>query len=202
MTKRSRQQPPPENQESGDQLNAFQQFAIEVKAVRRDREIMFDLEYLNDADELFTDTCTNQWFDALDAFESGDKSRLVKLMKSFYPIPKNMRPHIGDMLDRWDFVKPKHRMRVPSHRMTDDEIDLYQAVSEVDDLLEAGKSAAEALDEVAKRRGLSVKKLKAGHAKQISRERRIKAREYDAKRRDVKSLYAKRRRKRANPVAG
>jgi hypothetical protein len=127
---------------------------------------MFDLEYLNDADELFTDTCTNQWLDALDAFESGDKSRLVALLKCGYPIPKNMRPHIGDMLDRWDFKKPKHKMRVPSHRMTDKEVELYQV---------NGKQR---------------------------RERRIKAREYDAKRRDAKSLYAKGRRKRANPVAG
>jgi hypothetical protein len=69
---------------------------------------------------------TNTWLDAMEALdEHGDKSMLVALLKG--PVPDIIAPHIGDLLDRWNLVRPKHKMRTPSYRLTDDDVAMNAA---------------------------------------------------------------------------
>jgi hypothetical protein len=161
--------------------NIWQQFDDRMK-VRADRLILFS-KPAYDEGGLEIDTCTAQWLDALDAFEGGDKSRLVILMKSGYPLPKHMLPHIGDMIDRWKIVRPAHKMSMPSHQWTDDDVAMYAADCDLNDLLKAGKPFEVALKEIIAKHGVKESKMRAYHAKRIGPERRAKARVYDAKRR-------------------
>jgi hypothetical protein len=127
----------------------------------------------------------DSWLNAIDAADNGDKSVLVALMKSGHPLPDSIVPHIGDLIDRWNLVRPKHRMRVPSHRLTDEDITLNAASCDVDDLLSAGKSLSVALTEVATERDLPESKLREYRAKRLGPDRRTKARGYNAKRRNA-----------------
>jgi hypothetical protein len=126
----------------------------------------------------------NSWLDAIDAADNGDKSTLVALMKSGYPLPDIIVPHIGDLIDRWDLVRPKHRMRIPSHRMTDEDVAMNAASCDVDDLVSAGKSLEDAILEVSTVK-LDMTKLSEYRAKRLGPDRRAKMRTYNAKRRNV-----------------
>lgn len=127
----------------------------------------------------------DRWLDAIDAADEGDKSSLVALMKSGYPLPGVIIPHIGDLIDRWDLVKPKHRMRIPSHRLTDEDIALNAASCDVVDLVSAGKSLSDAITKVETEHHLPKGKLSEFRAKRLGPDRRVKARTYDAKRRNA-----------------
>jgi hypothetical protein len=131
-----------------------------------------------------------KWVDAFDAFEDGDKAALVALLKSGHPIPAVIVPHIGDLLERWDMVRPKHRMRIPSYRLTDNELKLHMANCEVDDLMSSGLvSLSDAIKEVAAlyaEFGIKETVLSEYHGKRRGDDRRVKARGYPHKRRGPK----------------
>jgi hypothetical protein len=129
-----------------------------------------------------------RWLDVLDAFEEdGDKSMLVALMKSGQPIPDAIVPHIGDLIDRWNIVRPNHRMSIPSWRVTGNDLAMNAADCEVDDLVRLGMGVSEAIAKVAAAHdGLKASVLHEHRAKRRSPDRRIKARVHDAKRRAQK----------------
>ncbi|SRR5216683_2970143 len=77
MTKRGRK---------SETLNLFEQYG--GKHHQPDRLILFD-----------DDSRNGPWLDALDAFDLGDKSELVALLKSGYPIPPAIAPHTGRIAD-------------------------------------------------------------------------------------------------------
>jgi hypothetical protein len=104
-------------------------------------------------------------------------------MNSGYPLPSELLPHIGDLLDRWDFKRPPHKMRLPSYRLTPDELKWNSACSKLDDLLAAGHRLDDALAEIAAGYGVNITTLREYHGKRRGRHRRAKARIYDAKRR-------------------
>jgi hypothetical protein len=131
--------------------------------------------------ELVVDPQIESWLDAFDAFEDGNKSPLVALLKSGHPIPDVMVPHLGDLIERWGFVKPKHRMRTPSHQLTDTEISMITAGYEVDALLNAGKTLSVAVEETAAAHGVNAKSLHDFHAHRRGSDRRVKARSYRRK---------------------
>jgi hypothetical protein len=130
------------------------------------------------AGEFVIDPRIERWLDAFHAADGGDKSALVRLLKSGHPIPDVIGPHIGDLIERWDLVPPAHRMRTPSYRLTDDDIEMIAACSDVDDLVSAGKPLSAALDKIAARRGLPISKLREFHSKRRGPDRRVKARAY------------------------
>ena len=153
-----------------------------LRALEVDRLMLFG-KYSADDDLIAVPQSVNQWLNALATFDAGDKSSLVNLMMSGYPLPNELLPHIGDLLDRWDFKRPPHKMRLPSYRLTPDEIKWHATCNDVDDRLAAGLSLDDALAEVAAGRGVNVTTLREYHAKRRGRHRRAKARMYDTKRR-------------------
>jgi hypothetical protein len=163
-------------------LNIYEQYAVEMTMGKGDigRLVMFGDPV--GGGEFVIDPVIERWLDAFDAFENADKSKLVALMKSGTPLPNILVPHIGDLLDRWTISRPNHRMRIPSYRMTDDDLKMNRANCEVDDLLEAGKSLADALAEAAAPDGIEISVLREYRAKRRSSERRAKARTKAAKR--------------------
>ena len=96
-----------------------------LRELKIDRLMLFG-KYRADLDLTAVPQSVNQWLDALEAFDTGDKSSLVNLMKSGYPPPNELLPHIGDLLDRWDFDDTPHKMQLPSYRLTSDEINGIQ----------------------------------------------------------------------------
>jgi hypothetical protein len=154
----------------------------DLRALKVDRLLLFG-EYIADVDLIAVPPVVTTWLNALETFDAGDKSSLVNLMKSGYPLPNELLPHIGDLIDRWDFKRPRHKMRLPSYRLTPDEIKWHATCNDVDDRLAAGLSLDDALAEVAAGRGVNVTTLREYHAKRRGRHRRAKARMYDAKRR-------------------
>ena len=171
VAKRSSRKKPPREPSPFDHVRAF---GIE-------RLLLFG-KLTADGDDIEVSQCVDPWLDALVDFDAGDKSALVELMKSRYPLPDELRSHIGDLLDRWDFKRPPHKMRIPSYRMTTDELRMNSACAEVGDRLAAGLSLDDAIAEVAAGRGVNVTTLREYHAKRRGRHRREKARIYDAKR--------------------
>jgi hypothetical protein len=183
-----RKKPIPDIPVKDDISNPFIQYGEQMISEHGDwlnRLIQFSEPSASDETGFAVDPYINSWLDALDAADGGDKSALVALMKSGRPLPGVIIPHIGDLIDRWDLVRPKHRMRVPSHRLTDDDIALNAASCDVDDLVSSGKSLSDALTEVAVKRDLPESKLREYRAKRLGPERRVKARTYDAKRRNA-----------------
>ena len=129
--------------------------------------------------EFSIDPCIQKWLNAFDAFEDGDKSKLVAVLKSGQPIPDVMAPHIGDLIERWNFVRPKHRMRTPSYQLTNDDIAMNRLNCELDDLLaSSGKSLSVALAEIAASWGTKASVLREYHDKRRGPDRRVKARGY------------------------
>jgi hypothetical protein len=148
MTKRGRKIKSPND----DDLNPFEQHAD--KYHRPGRVILFE-----------DDPRTDVWLDALEAFDRGDKSELVALLKSGYPIPPAIVPHIGDAIDRYDFKRPAHAPRKASYVLTDTDIELNSANVAVDDLMSKGRLLlADAIAAVANKRGIRVSKLTDYHA--------------------------------------
>jgi hypothetical protein len=131
--------------------------------------------------EFAIDPEDERWLDAFDAFENGDKSKLVALMKSGYPPHPMLLPHLGDLLDRWSVVRPKHRMRIPSHRLPDSDLKMNMACYDVDELLDEGKSLPVALAEIAAECGIKISVLREFHAHRRGPDRRVKARQGAAK---------------------
>jgi hypothetical protein len=126
-----------------------------------------------------------KWLDAINDADGGSKSKLVALMKSGTPLPEVIIPHIGDLIDRWDWVRPKHRMRIPSYQLTDNELRLDLANCEVNELLDGGVSLSDALKEVAtqyEEHGIKETVLREYHDKRRGHDRRAKARSYKRKR--------------------
>jgi hypothetical protein len=146
MTKRGRK-----SDRKSETLNPFEQYGD--KHHRPDRSILFD-----------DDSRNGPWLDALDAFDHGDKSELVALLKSGYPIPPAIVPHIGDVIDRYDFKRPAHTPRKASYVLTDTDIALNSADAAVDDLISKGRSLADAIADIANKRGIPVSKLSEHHA--------------------------------------
>jgi hypothetical protein len=172
VAKRSSEKKPPREPSIFDYL----------RALWVDRLLLFG-EYIADVDLTAVPPAVTTWLNALETFDAGDKSSLVNLMKSGYPLPNELLPHIGDLLERWDFKRPPHKMRLPSYRLTPDEIKWHATCNDVNDRLAAGRSLDDALAEVAEGRGVNVTTLREYHAKRRGRHRRANARIYDAKRR-------------------
>src|SRR5712664_4044227 len=105
MTKRGRK---------SETLNPFERYGD--RQHRPGRVILFDNDPRNDI-----------WLDALEELDRGDKSELVALLKSGYPIPPAIVPHIGDAIDRFDFKRPAHTPRKASYVMTDTDVALNSA---------------------------------------------------------------------------
>jgi hypothetical protein len=152
-----------------------------LRALEVDRLMLFG-KYRADLDLIVVPQSVNQWLNALETFDAGDKSSLVNLMKSGDPLPNELLPHIGDLLDRWDFKRPPHRMRLPSYRLTPDEIKWPSTCKNVKDRLAAGLSLDDALANVAASRGVNATTLREYYTERRGRHRRAKARMYDAKR--------------------
>jgi hypothetical protein len=134
------------------------------------------------AGELDIDPRVGKWLVAIDEAEQGDKSALVALLKAG-SIPDVIVPHIGDLIERWDWVRPKHRSRQPSHRMIAVDIAINAAGAELDELLAAGNPIGDAIDAVARSHGIKPTVLREYHTKRRGPKRRVQARDYDAKRR-------------------
>ena len=130
----------------------------------------------------FIDPDIEKWFSAFEAFENGDKVALVALMKSGASIPDGVVPHLGDLIDRWDFIRPKHRMRIPSYQLTDADIAMNEMDCNVNYLVRSGKALADAIEEVAARWGIKETVLAEYHGKRRGPDRRVKARARAAKR--------------------
>jgi hypothetical protein len=81
MAKRGKKNPQIET------LNPFEQYGD--RHHHPSRVILFDNDPRNDV-----------WLEALEAFDHGDKSELVALLKSGYPIPPAIVPHIGSLIER------------------------------------------------------------------------------------------------------
>jgi hypothetical protein len=144
MTKRSRK--------SEILDDPFEQYGD--KHHRPARLILFDDDPRNDV-----------WLQALEAFDHGDKSELVALLKSGYPLPPAIVPHIGDIIDRYDFKRPAHTPRKASYVLTDTDIALNSANVAVCDLMSKGRLLlADAIAAVANKRGIPVSKLSEYHA--------------------------------------
>ncbi|XIA62192.1 hypothetical protein ACFIOY_21360 [Bradyrhizobium sp. TZ2] len=139
MTKRSRKS------------EIFEQYGD--KHHRPSRVILFDDDPRNDV-----------WLDALDAFDRGDKSELVALLKSGYSLPPAIVAHIGDAIDRYDFKRPAHAPRKASYVLADADIALNSANVAVDDLMSKGRSLVDAIAAVANKRDIPVSKLTEYHA--------------------------------------
>jgi hypothetical protein len=150
MTKRSRK---------SEILNPFEQYGD--KHHRPARLILFNDDPRNDV-----------WLDALEAFDRGDKSELVALLKSGDPLPPAIIPHIGDAIDRYDFKRPAHAPRKASYILTDADIALNSANVAVDDLMSKGRPLADAIAAVANKRGISVSKLSEHHARRRRSQRK------------------------------
>lgn len=127
MTKRSRKPRPPQHDDPPD---IFEQYSDQLaKGGGIDRLLLFGEPAWSDHGdiELDIDPRIQKWLVALDEAEVGDKSTLVALLKSG-SIPDRIVPHIADLIERcYDFKKPKHRPRTPSHRMTEKEIAMNAA---------------------------------------------------------------------------
>jgi hypothetical protein len=147
MAKRGRK-----SETKSETLNPFEQHG-DKHHHRRDRSILFG-----------DDLRGEPWLDALEAFDRGDKSELVALLKSGYPIPPAIAPHIGDIFERYDFKRPAHTPRKPSYVLTDTDITLSFADAAVDDLMSKGWPQADAIADVANKRGILVSKLSEHHA--------------------------------------
>jgi hypothetical protein len=118
------------------------------------------------------------WLDAIEAADSGDKSPLVVLLKRGTAVPGCILPHLGDLIERWEWRRPSHRMRVPSYLLTDDEIAMNAACVEVEELVAEGMTVEQAVADVAHRHNLNARTLAEYYAKRRSAERRVKARSY------------------------
>jgi hypothetical protein len=147
-----------------------------------DRVLLFG-HLTADGGDVEVSSIVDLWLDALEDFDAGDKSSLVNLMMSGDPLPTELLSHIGDLLDRWDFRRPPHKMRLPSYRMTIDELKMSSARADVEDRLAAGLSLDDAIAEVAAGRGVKATTLREYHDKRRGPHRRVEARIYDAKRR-------------------
>jgi hypothetical protein len=128
MTKRSKKP-----RQHWPQPDIFEQFSNDLaKGGGIDRLILFGEPTSSDhgdtsAGEFIVDPRVEKWLVGIDAAEEGDKSALVALLQSG-SVPNVIAPHIGDLLERcYDFKKPKHRPRTPSHRLTDKEIAMNAA---------------------------------------------------------------------------
>lgn len=115
------------------QPDVFEQFAMEMsKGGGIDRLILFGEPILSghgdtSAGEFDIDPRVKKWLVAIDDAEDGDKAALVALLKSG-SIPYVIVPHIGDLIERcYEFKKPKHRPRTPSHRLTNREVEMNAA---------------------------------------------------------------------------
>jgi hypothetical protein len=186
MTKRSKKPVNQLHQKAKDVFEEFGNFSLMKGDIGR--LIQFGEPASSDygdigAGEFVVDPWIDLWLDAIDVCEYGDKSKLVALMKSGCPLPNVIVPHIGDLIDRWDLVRPKHRMRTPSYKLTNDDIAMSGACCDVDDLLSAGKSLPDALAVVAVGRGIKISVLREFHGKRRSPDRRAQARSYKHKRR-------------------
>jgi hypothetical protein len=177
-----------------DISNPFIQYGEQIISEHGDwlnRLIQFSEPSASDETGFAVDPYINSWLDALDAADDGDKSALVALMKSGRPLPGVIIPHIGDLIDRWNLVRPKHKMRLPSHRWTEEDVAMNGACCDVDDLVSAGKSIDDALIEVANERELKMKTLSEYVAKRRGPDRRVKERTRDAKRRAGRRVAGK-----------
>jgi hypothetical protein len=155
MAKRGRK-----SSSENETLNPFEQYGN--RHHHPSRVILFDDDSRNDV-----------WLDALEAFDRGDKSVLVALMKSGYPIPSAILPHIGDAIDRcYDFKRPAHAPRKPTYIMTDTDVALNSADVEVGDLMRDGWTLADAIANVANKRGLPASKLSEHHARRRRSQRK------------------------------
>jgi hypothetical protein len=136
-----------------DDRNPFQQYGNKVH--RPARSILFD----------DNDQRTDSWLDALEAFDNGNKAPLIDLMKSGDAIPPAIVPHLGDLLERYDFKRPAGAPRKPSYEMSEIDVELSSADAAVNDLMATGQWTLEdAVAAIAKRRGISVSKLNEHHA--------------------------------------
>jgi hypothetical protein len=163
---------------SDDPPDIFEQFGNSVKG-GIDRLLKYG--EISSEGEFIINPQLERWLDAIDDADGGDKSKLVALMKSGYPLPNVIIPHVGDLIDRWDWVRPKHRMRIPSYRLTDNDLKLNMANCEVNDLVASGKSLSVAIKEVAalhEEHGIKETVLREYHDKRRSSARREKARSY------------------------
>jgi hypothetical protein len=137
----------------GQDRNPFQQFGD--KAYRPARTILFDDD----------DSRTDPWLDALEAFDNGDKAPLIDLMKSGYPMPPAIVPHIGDLLERYEFKRPAGAPRKASYDMSETDVALNSADAAIDDLMATGKwKLPDAVAEIAAQRGIPVSKMNEHHA--------------------------------------
>jgi hypothetical protein len=178
VAKRSRKKKPQREDDPFDELATKRVF---------DRVLLFGQRTAGGDDDVEVPHHVDAWLDALEDFDSGDKSTLVNLMKSGNPLPDELLPHIGDLLDRWAFKRPPHKMRLPSYRMTRDELEMSNACAGVMDLLAAGLDLDAALTDVAAKHDVTVAKLREYYGKRRGPDRRAKARKYDAKRRQHRS---------------
>jgi hypothetical protein len=173
MAKRSKN--PPEQRP-----DIFERFGNELaKGGGIDRLLIFGEPV---AGELDIDPRVQKWLVAIDEAEAGDKSGLVALLKSG-SLPNIIVPHIGDLIERWDWVRPKHRSRQPSHRMIAVDIAMNAACAELDELLAVGNPIRDAIVVVARSHGIKQTVLREYHTKRRGPKRRVQARAYDAKRR-------------------
>ena len=132
--------------------NPFQQFGDKARPAR---SILFD----------DNDQRTDPWLDALEAFDNGDKAPLVDLMKSGYPMPPAIVPHLGDLLRRYDFKRPPGAPRKPSYDLSAMDVKLNSADVMVDDLMATGEWLLDdAIAEIATKRGIPVSTLTEHHA--------------------------------------
>jgi hypothetical protein len=201
----------PHQSQGEDSPSVFEQFGNSIKG---DIHRLATFGVPNSSGESIIDPRTERWLDVLDSFEdSGNKSKLVAMLKSGHSLPDVILPLIGDMIDRWNLVRPKHRMRIPSHRVPANDIAMNMANCELEDLLNSGKPlsvADAAADIVAKhnerirtqidlgvlteedgrKRFLTNSMLEEWHAKRRSPDRRIKDRTYKRKPRIYKAKRA------------
>jgi hypothetical protein len=114
------------------------------------------------------------WIDALEALDKdGNKAELIGLMKSRYPLPREIRPHIADLLERYELKRPVGPPRKPSYTMSETDIALSIADVEVNELLAAKEwTLADAIEEIAEQRGIKAKTLRDHHAKQRRSQRK------------------------------
>jgi hypothetical protein len=161
--------------------NVFEKFGQDLKGLKGGIGKLLKYGEVSSEGEFFINPQLERWLDAIDDADGGDKSKLVAMMKSGDPLPDVIIPHIGDLIDRWDWVRPKHRMRIPSHQLTDSDLKLNMANCEVNDLLASGKSLSDAIKEVAalhEEHRIKETVLREYHDKRRSSARRAKARSY------------------------
>lgn len=96
------------------------------------------------------------WIEALEAIdEHNDKGPLLALLKGDCPLPHAARRYLVDFLERHEFKKKRGAQRTPLYAITDAEATLALAIDDVCDAVTIdGKSAATALNEVSRARGI------------------------------------------------